>query len=62
MENILLAASVADLQLPLAEMVAETYRSLLLTIPLADHSAALLELERRNAGARLGSSEDILPK
>lgn len=62
MENILLAAAFAKLELPLTELVAAAYRSLMISIPMADHSAALVELERRNPGARLGSSADILPK
>ncbi|MFZ6750348.1 NAD(P)-dependent oxidoreductase [Undibacterium sp. Ren11W] len=62
MENILLAAKLSGLELPLAEMVAAAFRSLVATIPLADHSASLLELEHRNPGARLGNSENILPK
>jgi 3-hydroxyisobutyrate dehydrogenase-like beta-hydroxyacid dehydrogenase len=61
MENILLAAQLANLQLPLTEMVTTTYRALLSYLPTADHSAALLELERRNPGVRLGSAEDTLP-
>ncbi len=62
MENILLAAQLASVQLPMAEMVAEKYRSLLTYLPLADHSAALLELERSNAGVRLGNAENIFSK
>ncbi len=62
MENILSAAALADLQLPIAELVAGAYQSLLASHPLADHSAALLALECRNPGARLGSLENILPK
>jgi 3-hydroxyisobutyrate dehydrogenase-like beta-hydroxyacid dehydrogenase len=61
MENILLAAQLADVELPLAEIVTATYRSLLSYIPTADHSAALIELERRNPGIRLGSADDTLP-
>jgi 3-hydroxyisobutyrate dehydrogenase-like beta-hydroxyacid dehydrogenase len=62
MENILAAAALADLQLPITELVASAYRSLLASHPLADHSAALLALEYRNPGSRLGSLENILPK
>jgi 3-hydroxyisobutyrate dehydrogenase-like beta-hydroxyacid dehydrogenase len=62
MKNILLAAQLASVQLPMAEMVAEKYRSLLSYLPLADHSAALLELERSNAGIRLGNTENIFSK
>jgi 3-hydroxyisobutyrate dehydrogenase-like beta-hydroxyacid dehydrogenase len=62
MENILAAAALADLQLPITELVASAYRSLLASHPRADHSAALLALENRNPGSRLGSVENILPK
>ncbi len=61
MENILLAARAANLQLPLTEMVAELYRSLLDDYPVADHSAALLGLESLNFPTRLGDSPNILP-
>lgn len=61
MENILLAARAANLQLPLTEMVAELYRSLLDEYSVADHSAALLGLESLNIPARLGDGPNILP-
>ena len=61
MENILLAAGAANLQLPLTEMVAELYRSLLDEYSVADHSAALLGLESLNIPARLGDGPNMLP-
>jgi len=61
MENILAAARDAGLQLPQAELITGVYRRLLLTDPHADHSAALLDLERHNKGLRLGSTEDKKP-
>ena len=61
MENILLAAQAAGLELPLAQMVAEQYRQILPWAPQADQSAALLGLERINPGLRLGQGADFLP-
>ncbi|MFZ6723779.1 NAD(P)-dependent oxidoreductase [Undibacterium sp. Ji49W] len=61
MENILLAAQDAGISLPVTSMVSEVYRSLLPTHPHADHSAALLALEERNPGKRLGEQPDVLP-
>jgi len=61
MENILDAALTAGLQLRQAELIAEIYRRLQVTDPQADHSAALLDLERHNPGFRLGSAEDVKP-
>jgi 3-hydroxyisobutyrate dehydrogenase-like beta-hydroxyacid dehydrogenase len=62
MENILLAAQHAGLHLPVAEMVATIYRSLMPEFSFADHAAALLALEQRNRGVRLGTEANILPK
>ena len=62
MDNILNAAKLAGLQLPLTEVVAERYRSILESIPHADHSAALIALERLNPGKRLGDAPDVLPE
>lgn len=62
MDNILSAAKVAGLQLPLTELVAQRYQSILASIPHADHSAALIALERLNPGKRLGDAPDTLPQ
>jgi 3-hydroxyisobutyrate dehydrogenase-like beta-hydroxyacid dehydrogenase len=61
MDNILLAAAAAQLELPLAQLVTEHYRSLLSSVPQADQSAVLLALERMNPGKRVGSDKDQLP-
>jgi 3-hydroxyisobutyrate dehydrogenase-like beta-hydroxyacid dehydrogenase len=61
MENILAAAGVAGVQLPLTELVTAHYRSLLALFPAADQSAILLELERLNRGQRVGQGQDQLP-
>jgi len=61
MENILAVASAAGIRLPVTELVAEIYRSLLTLVPNADQSAALLALERLNPGLRLGNADDSLP-
>lgn len=62
MENILSAAQLAGLHLPLTELVAEAYRQLLPDYPKADHAAALLQLERINPGKRVGTQPDTLPE
>ncbi|MFZ6659063.1 NAD(P)-dependent oxidoreductase [Undibacterium sp. TJN19] len=61
MENILIAATAAGVTLPLTSLVTDVYRSLLISHPHADHSAALLALEQKNPGKRLGEGQDILP-
>lgn len=61
MENVLLAAAAAGIHLPVAELVTQTYRSILDALPNADQSAALLALERLNPGKRVGSAPDKLP-
>ncbi|WP_423681536.1 NAD(P)-dependent oxidoreductase [Undibacterium sp. WLHG33] len=61
MENIQSAASDAGLSLPLTNLVTDIYRHLSTRYPTADHSAALLELERVNGGIRLGVAPDQLP-
>lgn len=61
MDNIMIAAHDAGLTLPLTQLVTDVYRALLLQHPTADHSAALLELEHKNPGQRLGSQADQLP-
>ena len=62
MDNILAAASEADLHLPLTTLVTKVFHDLLLSAPNADQSAALLALEAINAGQRLGSGADRLPR
>lgn len=62
MENILLAAHNAGLHLPISEMVANIYRSLMPEFARADHAAGLLALEQANPGTRLGIEADILPE
>ncbi|MBI1771257.1 MAG: NAD(P)-dependent oxidoreductase [Burkholderiales bacterium] len=61
MENILIAAQHAGVDLPITKLVTDVYRSLLSDYPHADHSAALLALERKNPGKRLSDKQDILP-
>ncbi|TDK65373.1 NAD(P)-dependent oxidoreductase [Sapientia aquatica] len=61
MENILDAANHAHLKLAQAELITAVYRRLLSSVPSADQSAALLDLEATNAGIRLGQIPDKLP-
>ncbi|HYD96736.1 MAG TPA: NAD(P)-dependent oxidoreductase [Noviherbaspirillum sp.] len=61
LENVLAAATAAGITLPVTELVAQNYRSILDTFPLADQSAALLALERLNPGKRVGAAPDKLP-
>ncbi len=61
MDNILAAAAMAGLHLPLTALVGESFNRLLPTMPKADQSAALLALEQLNPGIRLGSGADQLP-
>jgi 2-hydroxy-3-oxopropionate reductase len=61
MENVLVAANAVDLSLPVTQLVADVYRSILDSVPNADQSAALLALERMNPGKRLGDGPDKLP-
>mgnify|MGYP002623814415 CR=1 FL=1 len=58
--NILDAAADAGLQIPLTEMVAQLYNSLLEDHASADQAAALLAVEKINKdkGIRLGDAED----
>ncbi|MET3138132.1 3-hydroxyisobutyrate dehydrogenase-like beta-hydroxyacid dehydrogenase [Undibacterium sp. GrIS 1.2] len=62
MENIMRAAQITNLTLPMTELVTKVYRSLVDRFPSADHSAALLELEQKNPGTRLGTATDIFPQ
>lgn len=61
MYNILAAAAAAGVALPLANLVTERYEAIADVFPHADHSAALLALERLNPGQRLGTAENRLP-
>ncbi len=61
MENILKAAQDSGVQLPMSELVAGIYRSLVDNLPRADQAAALLALERINPGKRVGELPDQLP-
>jgi 2-hydroxy-3-oxopropionate reductase len=61
LENVLSAAAAAHLALPVASLVTESYRSIAQDYPAADQCAALLALEKRNPGQRLGSAPDRLP-
>lgn len=61
LENVLIAAADAGLQLPLTTQVTEHYQSLMQTAPQADQSAVLLALEQINPGLRLGTAKDQLP-
>ncbi len=62
MENILLAAQNAHVHLPITEMVANIYRSLMPEFARADHAAGLLALEQANQGIRLGNEANIFPE
>jgi 3-hydroxyisobutyrate dehydrogenase-like beta-hydroxyacid dehydrogenase len=59
--NILAAAGEAGLRLPVTELVTRQYETIEAELPAADHSAALIALERMNPGARLGGKPDMLP-
>jgi hypothetical protein len=61
MENVLLAAFSAGLNLSLAQLVTDAYRGLVQAVPHADQSAILLVLERLNPGMRVGTDTDHLP-
>jgi 3-hydroxyisobutyrate dehydrogenase-like beta-hydroxyacid dehydrogenase len=58
MENILIAAKEAGVQLPVSTLVTNLYRSILETVPNADQSAALLAIEQINPGKRVGTAAD----
>jgi 2-hydroxy-3-oxopropionate reductase len=61
LQNVLAAAADAGVVLPVAALVTEHYRSIIDDFPAADHSAALLALEKVNPGQRLGEAPDQLP-
>jgi 3-hydroxyisobutyrate dehydrogenase-like beta-hydroxyacid dehydrogenase len=56
--NILAAAADAGVALPITALVTEQYQSIVADLPHADHSAALIALERINPGLRLGKAPD----
>lgn len=58
LDNILNAAEVAGIHLPVTSLVSEHFRSLVTTHPTADHSAVLIDLEQRNPGKRVGTAPD----
>jgi len=58
--NILAAAEAAGVTLPVTQLVTERYQSIVEVYPQADHSAALLALERINPGQRVGTAPDKL--
>jgi len=59
--NILAAAAAAGVALPVTSLVTERYESIRDVYPQADHSAALLALEKLNPGQRVGAGPDKLP-
>jgi 3-hydroxyisobutyrate dehydrogenase-like beta-hydroxyacid dehydrogenase len=56
--NVLAAAADAGVVLPVTALVTEQYQSIAQDLPHADHSAALIALERINPGRRLGDAPD----
>ncbi len=58
--NILAAAAAAGVTLPVTELVTQRYETIEEVYPQADHSAALLALERINPGRRVGTAPDRL--
>lgn len=61
LHNVLAAAADAGIVLPVTALVTEHYQSIAEELPRADHAAALLALEQRNPGQRLGAAPDQLP-
>jgi 3-hydroxyisobutyrate dehydrogenase-like beta-hydroxyacid dehydrogenase len=59
--NILAAAGAAGVTLPVTELVTRQYETIEADLPSADHSAALIALERMNPGKRVGDGADVLP-
>ena len=62
MDNVLQAAATSGLHLPVSELVSTLYRGIMDTLANADQAAALLALERKNPGKRLGVAPDLLPE
>ena len=61
LRNVLVAAADAGVVLPFTALVTDSYASIEQRHPHADQSAALLALEQRNPGLRLGDGPDQLP-
>lgn len=61
MLNVLQAAAAAGLALPVSELVTQLYGGIAQSLASADQAAALLALEQRNPGKRLGTQADQLP-
>jgi 2-hydroxy-3-oxopropionate reductase len=59
--NILAAAGSAGVTLPVTALVTRQYEAIVGDIPLADHAAGLIALERMNPGKRVGTADDKLP-
>jgi 2-hydroxy-3-oxopropionate reductase len=59
--NILATAAAAGVTLPVTELVTRQYETIEADLPSADHSAALIALERMNPGKRVGEAADTLP-
>jgi 2-hydroxy-3-oxopropionate reductase len=59
--NILATAAAAGVTLPVTELVTRQYQTIEVDLPSADHSAALIALERMNPGKRVGEAADTLP-
>jgi 3-hydroxyisobutyrate dehydrogenase-like beta-hydroxyacid dehydrogenase len=59
--NILATAAGAGVTLPVTELVTRQYETIEDELPSADHSAALIALERMNPGKRVGDAADTLP-
>jgi 2-hydroxy-3-oxopropionate reductase len=59
--NILATAAGAGVTLPVTELVTRQYETIEAELPTADHSAALIALERMNPGKRVGDAADTLP-
>ncbi len=61
LRNVLAAAQGVGLSLPVTELVTQRYETIETQLTTADHSAALLALEKLNPGIRLGEGADLLP-
>lgn len=61
LRNVLVAAADAGVVLPVTALVTQAFESIEGECPRADQSAALLALEKRNPGVRVGTGEDKLP-
>jgi 2-hydroxy-3-oxopropionate reductase len=59
--NILATAAEAGVTLPVTALVTRQYETIEAELATADHSAALIALERMNPGKRLGEAPDTLP-